>query len=172
MAGNVSLESSIRTCKVDTGYANRVQSDRFLNPNNNICLQANMFDSAGRPSCYNSLYTKAPGCNSAEDRIAVENMLRPRYSEYVSRGMDGLQYGGLPHSSLRWDDMKAQNDFKCDYSQRSGDFGFQMSSKVYPSCGRMMAYERGMAQEAQTGRQYDALNSAYSTRAGKTCSGM
>ena len=31
-AGSVSLEAALRTCKVDTGWANRIQTDRFLIP--------------------------------------------------------------------------------------------------------------------------------------------
>ena len=29
----ISLEGSVRTCKVNTAWANRIQSDRFENPN-------------------------------------------------------------------------------------------------------------------------------------------
>ena len=36
-AGSVSLESAIRTCKVDTAYAAKIESDRFLNPGNMVC---------------------------------------------------------------------------------------------------------------------------------------
>ena len=32
MSGTMSLEAAIRTCKVDPAYANKVESDRFLNP--------------------------------------------------------------------------------------------------------------------------------------------
>ena len=34
---SISLEGSIRTCKVDTAWDVRAQSDRFFNPNQMIC---------------------------------------------------------------------------------------------------------------------------------------
>ena len=45
---SISLEAAIRTCKVDTGWANKVESDRFLNPNNMMCPIWTGVDSAGR----------------------------------------------------------------------------------------------------------------------------
>ena len=33
MSSYPSLEGALRTCKVDTGWAARIQSDRFENPN-------------------------------------------------------------------------------------------------------------------------------------------
>ena len=36
-AGSVSLESALRTCKVDTAWADKIASDRFLNPDNMVC---------------------------------------------------------------------------------------------------------------------------------------
>ncbi len=82
-----SLESSIRTCKVDTGNSSRILSDRFLNPKNLVCPVWNGLDSAGRVACPDSFYTKREGCNSAEDRIAVENAQRPQYFQYISESL-------------------------------------------------------------------------------------
>ncbi len=70
--GSVSLESGIRTCKVVTGWANKVQSDRFQNPNLMVCPVWNGVDTAGRRACPDSFMTKRAGCNSAEDRVVVE----------------------------------------------------------------------------------------------------
>lgn len=47
MAGYTSLESSIRGCQVNTGYAEKLYSDRFLNPGNMVCPIWNGYDSAG-----------------------------------------------------------------------------------------------------------------------------
>ena len=69
----LSLEASIRTCKVDTGWANKMESDRFLNPNLMVCPVWNGFDTAGRMVAPDSFWTKNAGCNSAEDRVVVEN---------------------------------------------------------------------------------------------------
>ena len=43
----VSLEGSVRTCKVNTAWANRIQSDRFENPSffqNNQRYETCLFD--------------------------------------------------------------------------------------------------------------------------------
>ena len=75
-----SLESSIRTCKVDTAWDARAQSDRFLNPAQMSCPTWSGFDLVGRKVCPDSFYTKSAGCNSAEDRVVVENNVsRPQY---------------------------------------------------------------------------------------------
>jgi hypothetical protein len=100
-----SLESSIRTCKVDTAWDNRAQSDRFLNPAQMSCPTWSGFDLTGRKVCPDSFYTKAPGCNSAEDRVVVENNVsRPQYMEYITLNAGGVQgnmYGNqLNHQSL------------------------------------------------------------------------
>ena len=84
MSGIVNLESALRTCKVDTAYQQRIQSDRFLNPKNLVCPVWNGLDTAGRVACADSFYTKREGCNSAEDRVGVENIQRPQYMQYIS----------------------------------------------------------------------------------------
>ena len=86
----LSINGSIRTCKVDTGYANRLQSDRFFNPNMQVCPVWNGTDTVGRPVCPDSFYTKSAGCNSAEDRVLVENYLRPDYSAYITFNPQGI----------------------------------------------------------------------------------
>jgi hypothetical protein len=43
------------------------------------------FDLVGRKVCPDSFYTKSAGCNSAEDRVVVENNVsRPQYMEYIT----------------------------------------------------------------------------------------
>ena len=39
---------ALRTCKVNTGWANRLESDRFQNPNLMVCPTWNGMDNAGR----------------------------------------------------------------------------------------------------------------------------
>ena len=81
---SMSLQASLRTCKVDPGLANKVESDRFLNPNNMVCPIWNGHDTAGRQVCPDSFMTKSGGCNSAEDRVLVENTVtRPQYMEII-----------------------------------------------------------------------------------------
>jgi len=95
-AGSISLESSIRTCKVNPEEANRIESDRFLNMNNMVCPMWQGVDLTGRTVCKDSFYTKRAGCNSAEDRVVVENNVsRPQYYEYITLNSQGLQQGGM-----------------------------------------------------------------------------
>jgi hypothetical protein len=113
MAGNISLESAIRTCKVDTAYANKMESDRFLNPSNMICPNWNGMDTTGRMVCADSFNTKSAGCNSSSDRVMVENNLRPQYMEYINlstNGIDGSIYGNT--------------------GAQTGNFGKQLSSNI------------------------------------------
>ncbi len=88
---SLSLLGSLNTCKVDTGYANRIQSDRFENPENLLCPLWNNADSYGRWVNPDSFITKSAGCNSADDRVRVENFLRPQYMEYVALNAAGFR---------------------------------------------------------------------------------
>jgi len=88
----ISLNGSLRTCKVDQGWASRIQSDRFENPDLLVCPVWTGFDLTNRAVCMDSFYTKSPGCNSALDRVAVENYLRPQYMEYINLDAEGFRY--------------------------------------------------------------------------------
>ncbi len=68
--GYTSLESSIRTCKVNTGNADRIESDRFLGfPDKKMCPPFLGTDLTGELVCPDSFMTKSAGCNTPEDRI-------------------------------------------------------------------------------------------------------
>lgn len=173
MAGYVSLDASIRTCKIDPAYASKVQSDRFLNPGNMVCPIWNGYDSAGRPVCADSFGTKTAGCNSAEDRIFVENYQRPQYVEYVNLsagGIDGEFYGqDPPYSMTSWDRMKSASDLNA-VNNITGNYGLQFGSKVYPNCG-VHQYARGMQQNQEALRKYSSYNQAYKSNYMKNISG-
>ena len=96
MSGIVNLESALRTCKVDTAYQQRIQSDRFLNPKNLVCPVWNGLDTAGRVACADSFYTKREGCNSALDRVGVENVQRPQYMQYISDSLGNSYNNNSP----------------------------------------------------------------------------
>lgn len=177
MAG-ISLEGSIRTCKVDTAYASKVQSDRFLNPGNMVCPIWNGFDSAGRRACPESFNTKSAGCNSALDRVWVENYLRPKYVEYVNlseSGIDGQFYGSGPcaaknNTMTQWNTSKAISDLDATRCI-TGNFGTQFGSVVYPNCG-VGQYAKAMAQDADTLRKYSALDLTALSNCRRSYSGM
>jgi len=151
----ISLESALRTSKVNTGYADKIQSDRFLNPGNMVCPVWNGFDSTGRSVPENSFYTKREGCNSAQDRVSVENDQRPQYLEYItlnSGGISGTAYNRtVPTASdVARGDGNRIND-------NTGNFGLQFSSDVRSNSG-YDNYERHTAAQNLQMRQMQALN--------------
>ena len=100
---SISLLGSINVCKVNTGWADKIQSDRFENPSNLLCPLWNGQDNFGRFVHPDSYVTKNAGCNSADDRVAVENFLRPQYMEYVALDAAGFQaplYNGSSQKPL------------------------------------------------------------------------
>jgi hypothetical protein len=84
------ISNSILTRKVNTANANRLQSHREQDPDEMMCPVWNHQDLAGRPAGEYSFYSKRAGCNSALDRVNVENLLRPRYTNYVLRNAAGI----------------------------------------------------------------------------------
>ena len=139
-----SLESAVRTCKVDTAYSNRIQSDRFLNPRNLVCPVWNGLDQAGRVACPDSFYTKSEGCNSAEDRVGVENIQRPQYMQYISDSMsNSYNFNSKAPEGVFQQPPVTENFVIIDmeapqkkYSDITGSAGQNLSSVVYPrTCG-------------------------------------
>ena len=127
-AGSVSLESALRTCKVDTAYASRIQSDRFQNPNIMVCPIWNGMDTAGRSVCENSFYTKRGGCNNALDRVDVENSVsRPQYMEYITLSANGISGNIYTDQSLN---SHARTNELDGLDQIAGNFGSQRGATI------------------------------------------
>ena len=194
----ISLESAIRTCKVDTGYANKVESQRFLDRNTMICPIWSGVDTAGRSVSRDSFVTKTAGCNSAEDRVVVENSQRPQYMEYINlsaNGIDGSIYGDRGGSEEMYGDTMPwnlvgdnNNNFNYPLNKQAclnkwspecannvnnvtGQFGNQLSSSVYPACG-YYPYQQAMSQEQEALRKQAALNNAYTGNSYRHASGF
>ena len=87
----ISLNKSVRTCKVDTGYANKIQSARFQETDLMVCHNWQGIDTPGRYVHPDSFYTKTAGCNLPMDRVAVENYLRPTYMTYINLDASGYK---------------------------------------------------------------------------------
>lgn len=117
---NISLEAAVRTCKVNTGWANRIQSDRFENSNLMMCPVWGGRDLTGRAVCADSFYTKREGCNSPLDRIGVENSLRPQYMEYVTLNSDGIQGDMYQNTGVGVENYKEKfsNNFMEKYKEQ------------------------------------------------------
>jgi hypothetical protein len=172
---SISLEKSVRTCSVNVGEANRIQSDRFQNPGNMVCIPWNGLNNQGQEVSPDSFYTKTPGCDSAEDRVMVENAQRPKYYSYVTLGAQGLNgdiYGRSDQDSFM--NVMARDEFdksrnKNDWYGGSGNFGKQWGSNVaYQGCtvdkssgGSYDRYQRGAAQIAQAGRAQNFMQNGY-----------
>lgn len=148
---NISLEGSIRTCKVDTAWASKLASDRFMNPNVMMCPAWNGSDTSGRPVCADSYWTKRAGCNSAVDRLAVENELRPQYMEYITLDAEGIRGNqSCPQYKVHADAKCAANKIKNVHLQ-TGQFGYQTgySQNIYGNCASCP--QSGQITQPQTG---------------------
>lgn len=171
MSSTISLQASVKTCSVDTGMANRIQSDRFQNPNNMVCIPWDGRDLTGRSVCPDSWYTKREGCNSAEDRVLVESDLRPKYFNYVTLsagGLDGNIYGNVSAAV----DSASRNQYIQSRGDVTGHFNSSFSADLYEasSCS-LNAYERAMAQMAQNGRAQNAMQNGFKAASYKSCGG-
>jgi len=170
---SISLEASLKTCKIDTAWADKVQSDRFLNPAQMVCPIWNGYDLAGRQAAPDSFYTKSAGCNSAVDRVLVENDQRPQYAEYINlsaSGIDASIYGNY-NNNMSWVDEGATNRDLRNVNNITGQYGNQFMASNYPSCGTY-PYKQGMAQISAQNRAQNALNNKYYANQKKRMSGF
>lgn len=172
----ISLSGSIRTCKVDSGWASKIQSDRELNPSNMLCPPWNGVDTAGRPVCMDSFNTKAPGCNSAMDRVIVENALRPQYMEYVTLDASGIVGDQHCQAENAGSNMRAQcNQRAQDNTHKyTGQFGYNSSfmGSIEPNC---VACKRGpdsQAFESNVNRKNAYVKNASKAQKNKRRSGF
>ena len=149
---NISLEAAIRTCKVDTAYSNKVQSDRFLNPSLMVCPVWNGVDTTGRQVCADSFYTKNAGCNSAEDRVMVENgVSRPQYMEYINLSANGID-GNIYGNTMPWNEVGQTSKELQEINNVTGNFGLQFGSNTEPGCN-YYRYEQALSQEENAKKQ-------------------
>jgi hypothetical protein len=158
-AGSISLTSSVRSCKIDTAWAPRIESDRFLNPDNMVCPVWNGFDTAGRSVCPDSFYTKRRGCNSAEDRVIVENNQRPQYAEYITLSAAGInadiyspqdvQGYDQNKDMMNWNREVKRTIDNNEMQEDNPHFGVQFGAHALGSCNSACSqpYETAMAQE-------------------------
>lgn len=189
MSASISLEASLRTCKVDTGWANKVESDRFLNPNLMVCPIWNGVDTAGRAVCPDSFMTKRAGCNSAADRVVVENNVsRPQYMEYINLNANGVA-GQIYGNTMGYRETGSRNNMLNNVENFSGQFGLQtqFGQNVLQNCGGNCgkstpdnvtgckwsgSYPNAMAQEAQHSRMGQHLNQGMMAHQMRMGSGM
>lgn len=169
---SISLDASLRTCKVATGEASRIQSDRFQNPNLMVCPPWTGYDLTGRSVCADSFYTKKGGCNSALDRVHVENFLRPQYADYVTLNMSGLDGDIYGKSNVNsYVDTKGAQQFDNNRNNITGNYGLQWrANNKYTGCTNN-SYSRAMAEVAQSNRTISGLNNGFKGNENRSCSG-
>jgi len=97
---SVQLTGAVRTCYPDSGWATKWYGEHYLNPLEMACYVPTGADITGRFACLDSLYTKAPGCNSALDRVYVENAQRPQYMEYINLDAAGFKNDGTEFETV------------------------------------------------------------------------
>ena len=167
---SLSLTKSIRTCKVDTSLSDKIQSDRFLNSNNAVCIPWSGQDITGRKICADSFYTKSAGCNSSLDRVLVENdVARPSYMEYINLSAAGIQgdmYGNIPV-----EETLQASQFEESRNAITGNYGIQFKANDVPACN-IYAYERIMAEQAEYDRMAQYTGAAYTSHTNKMKCGM
>jgi len=171
----ISLEKAIRTCKVDTAWAPRLESDRFLNPNTMVCPAWNGVDTAGRPVSSNSFNTKNAGCNSASDRVLVENDLRPQYIEYVTLDASGIRGDrSCPQNNNINPDTQCHQDTIKKTHAHTGQFGMVsgFSSQIMPNCLSCNNYPDSRAVSSQQLRNNQFIKEGFIMRRNKERSGF
>jgi hypothetical protein len=166
----ISLDASLRTCKVDTGDAQRIASDRFLNPNNMVCIPWNNVNSKGQEVCADSWYTKTPGCNSAQDRVMVENDQRPKYSDYITWNMAGIQ-GDFSGGNTNVKNRNSAATAHAKAANGAPNFGKSKSATTYQNCG-LNAYERAMAEVSGSNRKEGYARSGCRSNSTRSRSGF
>lgn len=170
---SISLEKSVRTCSVNVGESNRIQSDRFLNSANLVCVPWNGLNNKGQEVSPDSQWTKTPGCDSAEDRVMVENEQRPKYFNYVTLGAQGVNgdlYGRSATDS-NFVNAVGREVFNKSRDNLTGNFGTQWGANVYNSGCSVNAYEKAQAQLAQAQRAQAFLQNGYQANRAQTMAG-
>ena len=125
---SLSLVASTTASKVNSSVAaETLSSARLFDPSQNICPAYGGVDTAGRPAVADSQITKFAGCNSALDRILVENMLnRNVVSDHTylnMGGLSGVMWTDPSISKMRVVDRDAQMQTRADMLGNAGTAG-------------------------------------------------
>jgi len=145
-----------------------------------VCPPWNGVDTAGRRVCPDSFVTKTAGCNSADDRVVVENDLRPQYIEYVNLDAQGIRgdfynydFDKCDGGMIQRDVMVADRDLK-DVHNITGQFG-QVSGSfkpyVYPACNAYKFPDR-QNQMAQADRAVQFNQQGFLANSARNYAGM
>jgi hypothetical protein len=167
---SISLLGSIQTCKVDTGWANKIQSARFQDPQLMMCPVWNGFNTKGQQVCADSFYTKREGCNSPADRVLVENALRPQYAEYINLDAQGFQSDAIYANNMDWANVGAQQASVNRIDSTTPNFGLQFGHNTLQRCAPQ--YSQAMAQMGYAQRNQQQLQEGFLNNKMRRYSGM
>ena len=155
---NISLTASVQTCKVDTGYADKIQSARFQDPSLMMCPVWNGRNLKGQQVCADSFMTKRAGCNTPWDRVAVENALRPQYAEFINLDTQGFKSDSMYADNMNWINAGHQQasvdniqDTQPNYGLQFGHSTLQRCTQQYPQAMAQMGYNNRKVQQMQQG---------------------
>lgn len=166
---NLSLSSSVRSCRFDTAFASKLQSDRTENPYLMVCPPWSGVDSYGRTVSADSFDTKSAGCNSPGDRVIVENSLRPQYIEYVN--LDAQGFRGNLYDNMIPQQAAMRTQTIDNISNITGNPGVGYGAQIRAKC-QNYSYTDAMAQEAMKGRKMEGLQSAYKSAPYRVAAGV
>lgn len=160
------INNSVFGTRVNVGYADKFFSTERQDHNYMQCVQRDAYDMTGRQSCADSLNTKREGCNTATDRITVENAQRPYYSSYIGlnvyTGVKSDLYAPLPGAVSYGQVAEAQ------VSQRTPSYGGVLQGKVIPQTNIMADF----ANASQQTRIVQMNNLSYGDQGYRTLAGM
>lgn len=129
------LTGSIVSAQVDTAIAEQLVGYRTFDTDAMMCPVWSGTDLAGRPVCEDSFYTKREGCNSALDRLKVENNLRPRYAEFLldPRGIVGVgaDYGSNAPSQVTALEAAMSRADRRMIGRQNGNFGVIATAQYF-----------------------------------------
>lgn len=86
----MSLLKNLGINKVSTDYAERNQTNTWINSNNVACFNTNNLDNFGRIACNDSLTLNSRNCQNPLDRVKAENNNRPSKSNNLYLNTDTL----------------------------------------------------------------------------------
>lgn len=114
---SLSMQKSLRTCKVDTSWADKMKSERVLTTCELSCPMWNGLDQYGRSVCQDTCRLETAGCTTASDRINIENYHRPAYFTYVNLDGFGIQGRMYENSQAQ---AKEERDHVVSVNARTG----------------------------------------------------
>lgn len=107
-----SLSKNIATTRVETGLAPNLAS-RDQKPNEMVCPTWTGRDLLGREVCPYSFNNTTAGCSCADERIVIENDLRPKYFQYITLSSGGLNADKCKgHKSFENGNFNSGNKFQ------------------------------------------------------------